>query len=244
MGESPGKPSKLKRRALVAAPALALLAVVIAVLVWPAAEPRTKPVARTIVAADPTPPPPLAWEPPPKAKPKRAKKPKPKPKPAAKQEEPTRVRIDRRAASPVAVSVPSAGISAATIGLGLKPNGRIEVPRDFSKAGWRTGGPEPGERGAAFITAHVDSKSGPAAFYRLDDVSRGDEIEVRRKDGTTVTFVAERTEQVSKDKFPTERVYGDTRLPTLRLVTCGGSFDSASGHYRDNLIVYATRKAS
>ena len=227
-----------------AAPVLALIAVGIAAVLWPA-EPRTAPAARTIVAADPTPPPPLAWEPPPpKAKPKPVKKPKPKPEPVEKRKRPTRIRVDRRAASPVAVSVPSAGISAATIGLGLKPNGKIEVPRDFSKAGWRTGGPEPGERGAAFITAHVDSKSGPGAFYRLDDVTRGDEIEVRRKDGTTVTFVAERTEQVSKDDFPTERVYGETRLPTLRLVTCGGSFDSGSGHYRDNLIVYATRKAS
>ena len=94
------------------------------------------------------------------------------------------------------------------------------------------------------ITAHVDSRAGPGAFLKLDEVSRGDEINVRREDGTTVTFVTERTEQVPKTSFPTERVYGDTRLPTLRLVTCGGSFDSGCGHYRDNLIVYATRKAS
>jgi hypothetical protein len=28
--------------------------------------------------------------------------------------------------------------------------------------------------------------------------------------------------------------------PVLRLITCGGGFDRATGHYRDNLIVYAT----
>ena len=213
-------------------------------LLWPT-EPETRPAARAIVPADPTPLPPLAYQPPPKPEPKKRPRPKPKPKPKpAKKERPKKVRIDRRAANPVAVSVPSAGISAPTIALGLKKDGALEVPKNFSDTGWRSGGPEPGERGAAMITAHVDSKSGPAAFYRLDDVARGDEIEVRRKDGTTVTFVAERTEQVAKNDFPTERVYGDTRLPTLRLVTCGGSFDSGSGHYRDNLIVYATRKAS
>ncbi len=227
---------------MVAAPLFALLAAVPALLLWPA-EPKTAP-ARTIVPAAPTPPLPLAWEPPPPKTKTKPKKTKTKPKPVEKKKRPTKVRIDRRAANPVAVSVPSAGISAPTIALGLKSNGKIEVPKDFSEAGWREGGPEPGERGAAMITAHVDSRTGPGAFYKLDDVSRGDEIDVRRQDGTTVTFVTERTEQVSKTSFPTERVYADTRLPTLRLVTCGGSFDSGSGHYRDNLIVYATRKAS
>jgi hypothetical protein len=56
--------------------------------------------------------------------------------------------------------------------------------------------------------------------------------------------VTDRTEWVAKTGFPTQRVYGKTRLPTLRLVTCGGPFNEATGHYRDNLIVYATRKPS
>jgi len=242
--EPQDKPSKLRRRALIAAPLIALLAAVPALLLWPS-EPKTAP-PQTIVPAAATPPLPLAWEPSP-PKPKSKSKPKEKPKEKPKRVEkprPTKVRIDRRAANPVSVSVPSAGISAPTIALGLKSNGKIEVPKDFSQAGWREGGPEPGERGAAMITAHVDSRTGPGAFLKLDEVSRGDEIDVRREDGTTVTFVTERTEQVPKTSFPTERVYGDTRLPTLRLVTCGGAFDSGSGHYRDNLIVYATRKAS
>jgi sortase (surface protein transpeptidase) len=233
--------SRLRRRALVAAPLVAVAAAA-AVLLWPE-EPRTAP-ARAIVPAAATPGPPLAWEPPP-PKPKPKRKPKPRPKPVRQKErEPGKIRIDRDAASPVAVSVPSAGISAPTIPLGLQPNRKIEVPEDPSEAGWREAGPEPGERGAAFITAHINMRGQPGAFLDLDRVSRGDEIRVRRKDGTTVTFVAERTEQVAKDSFPTERVYGKTRLPTLRLVTCGGSFDSGSGHYSDNLIVYATRKPS
>jgi len=241
LDEPRDKPPKLRRRTLLAAPVLVLLAVAAAVLLWPE-EPRVAPVAeRVTVAADPTPPPPLAWEPPP-PKPRATPKPKPKPKPVERK--PTKIRIDKRAARPVAVAVPSAGISAPTIALGLKPSGKIEVPEDIADAGWRSGGPEPGERGAAFITAHVNGGGAPGAFNRLNAVSRGDDIKVRRKDGTTVTFVAERTEQVSKDDFPTERVYGDTRLPTLRLVTCGGSFNSGSGHYTDNLIVYATRKPS
>ncbi len=221
---------------------LAVLAVAAAVLLWPA-EPRPAP-ARALVPAAPTPPPPLTSEPAPEPK-REKRKPEPKPKPVKnKQKRQLKVRIDRRAARPVAVAVRSVGISAPTIALGLRPNGTLEVPEDYSEAGWRMGGPEPGERGAAMITAHVDSKAGPGAFYRLTSVSAGDEIDVRRADGSTVTFVAERSERVRKDDFPTSRVYGKTRLPTLRLVTCGGSFNEATGHYRDNVIVYATRKPS
>ena len=142
------------------------------------------------------------------------------------------------------MTVASAGISAPTIPLGLQRNGKLEVPKDISEAGWREGGPEPGERGAAMITAHVNGGGRPGAFANLTAVGEGDEIRVRRSDSTTVAFEVERTERVPKSSFPTQRVYGKTPLPTLRLVTCGGTFDSGTGHYRDNFIVYAKRLPS
>lgn len=240
-GGQDGRSSKLRRRRLVAATVVALLVAGTALLLWPG-EPKPKPPKEAALRIAPEPPPPFAVK-------ERAKAKKERPKRRAAPKRPEnpkslRVRVDRKAASPVAVTVPAVGISAGTIPLGLKPDGRLEVPTDYSEAGWREGGPEPGERGAAMITAHVDSRSGPAAFYDLRNVSPGADIEVRRRDGSTVTFVAQRTERVRKDDFPTKRVYGETRLPTLRLVTCGGSFDGSTGHYRDNLIVYATRKPS
>ena len=47
-------------------------------------------------------------------------------------------------------------------------------------------------------------------------------------------------ETFAKDALPTERVYGPTTTPTLRLMTCGGPFDDASLNYRDNIVVFAT----
>lgn len=114
------------------------------------------------------------------------------------------------------------------------------MPADFDQTGWYVDGPEPGEVGAAVIAGHVDSRSGPAVFHRLRDLQPGDVVAVDRADGTTVEFRVERLEQHPKDAFPTQAVYGASAGPTLRLITCGGSFDSGSGHYRDNVIVYAT----
>ena len=67
-----------------------------------------------------------------------------------------------------------------------------------------------------------------------------DLIRVKRTDGTTVSFKVDRLEQWPKADFPTRRVYGRTRKPALRLVTCSGDFDRATGHYTDNTIVYAS----
>ncbi len=218
---------------------LFVAAPVTAALLGSSEEPPRKP---TPVAAAPSPPPPPLAE---RERLKKRAKPKAEPKERKPKKRPNlKVRVDRNAASPVAVTVAPAGISAPVIPLGLKPNGKIEVPEDISEAGWRAGGPEPGERGAAMITAHVNGGGRDGAFANLAAVGKGDEIRVRRRDQTTVAFAVERTEQVPKSSFPTQRVYGKTPLPTLRLVTCGGGFDSGTGQYRDNLIVYARRLPS
>jgi sortase (surface protein transpeptidase) len=115
--------------------------------------------------------------------------------------------------------------------------------RRAAVAGWYALGPRPGDPGSAVILGHVDSKRGPAVFFRLRELRRGDEVRVRRADGSLVRFVVERTEQFPKQRFPTDDVYYPTLTPGLRLVTCGGLFDRRSGHYRSNIIVFAAARA-
>jgi sortase (surface protein transpeptidase) len=153
--------------------------------------------------------------------------------------EPPRAAVPARSARPVEVVLPSIGVAAPLIGLGLTADRRLEVPEDYGVAGWYTGGPKPGQPGPAVIAGHVDSKQGPAVFYRLRDLGPGDRIVVRYSDGTAVAFVVERSERHPKQAFPTARVYGPTDGPALRLITCGGEFDRGSGHYLDNLVVFA-----
>jgi hypothetical protein len=63
---------------------------------------------------------------------------------------------------------------------------------------------------------------------------------VRRRDGSSAVFRAERVAAYPKDQFPTEAVYGNIDHPGLRLITCGGEFDHHAGSYVDNIVVYAT----
>jgi sortase (surface protein transpeptidase) len=125
--------------------------------------------------------------------------------------------------------------------LGRAPDQSIEVPRQPSSAGWWAGGPRPGQVGPAVILGHVDSKAGPAVFFRLGELEAGDEVLVERADGTTARFLVTTLERYHKAEFPSELLYYPTVKPELRLVTCGGPFDSSTGHYRDNLVAFAAQ---
>ena len=149
--------------------------------------------------------------------------------------------IDRDAPAPQRITIPAIGVSAHVVPLRLEPDGTMQTPDNWEDAGWYEPGREPGERGPAVISGHVDSTNGPAVFYRLRELRRGNLIHVRRAHGSTVRFRVEGLERWPKATFPTRRVFGTTRVATLRLVTCSGDFDASSGHYVDNTIVYAAR---
>ena len=144
---------------------------------------------------------------------------------------------------PVRLEIARIGVSTGLQRLGRDQHGAVEVPSGphrWDTAGWYAPGTRPGDPGSAVILGHVDSRSGPAVFYRLRELRRGDLVEVARADGSTVRFVVQRTEQYDKRRFPTDEVYYPTLTPALRLVTCGGEFDATAGHYRSNIIVFAT----
>ncbi|MDQ2814050.1 MAG: class F sortase, partial [Actinomycetota bacterium] len=144
------------------------------------------------------------------------------------------------AASPVSLTIPLIGVKTSLIRLGLQSNGALQVPRTTSVAGWYTGSPRPGAVGSAIIVGHVDSKTSIGVFFRLNTLSRGDKVYVRRADGTLVMFQVTSVRTYLKGQFPTQSVYGPTPDAELRLITCGGTFDSTTGHYLSNIVVYAT----
>ena len=81
--------------------------------------------------------------------------------------------------------------------------------------------------------------TGVSVFYYLKNMHAGDKVLVTLADGKVATFAVDGLHRVAKDAFPTASVYGKAGYPSLRLITCGGPFDQATGHYVDNIIVYA-----
>jgi hypothetical protein len=143
---------------------------------------------------------------------------------------------------PVALYIPHIGVRARILSLGLTSGGTVRVPplaRPFLTS-WYNRGPTPGAPGAAVIFGHVDSAAvGPAVFYRLGDLRPGDLVYVTLEDQRTALFRVYSAALYQKAEFPDQAIYGYTSWPSLRLVTCGGQFDRATGHYLSNTVVFA-----
>ncbi len=142
---------------------------------------------------------------------------------------------------PSNVVIPRIGVISDLVDLGLNPDNSLEVPEDYSKAGWFTQGSYPGDLGGppALIVGHVDNKEGPAVFYALNQLKIGDEVLVGRDDGSTAVFVVYDGQQFPKDTLPTEEIYGDREGSEIVLITCTGEFNPEAGSYLDNYVVRA-----
>lgn len=140
---------------------------------------------------------------------------------------------------PVSVSIPSIGVRSSLERLGVDGRGELMAPRDPDKAGWFAAGVRPGDPGPAVIAGHVDSRTGPAVFTRLGEVRPGAAVVVTDVRGGIVRFAVDEVRTYPKSGFPTSDVYGPTPDAELRLITCGGDFDRATGHYLANVVVFA-----
>lgn len=174
--------------------------------------------------------------------------------------------LDAPVANPTAITIPKLGAHSTLIPLGLGPDGELAPPPvdQPMQAGWYAGADprtedsdgdgrpdgdgdefQPGEIGPAIVAGHVDGvvngrKGQPGIFARLHELAPGDEILIDRDGQTSLRFVVTAVQRYRKAAFPTQAVYGPTERPELRLITCGGEFDRASGHYVDNTIAWAT----
>ena len=139
---------------------------------------------------------------------------------------------------PTYLSIPAIQVNTDHLTLGRQPDGEIEMPSYPDKAGWYQYGPTPGELGPAVIVGHLDTWNDVAVFWRLHELKPGDEIDVSRADGTTAKFSVTANKQLPRDNFPTQDVYGNIDYAGIRLVTCGGTFNSQTMKYADNTVVY------
>jgi len=148
---------------------------------------------------------------------------------------------------PVSVDIPAIGVTSQLLRLGLNTDGTIQVPSLVTSAGeaaWYEYSATPGQIGASVIEGHVDSYQGPAVFYRLGALRPGDTIDVTLADGITAIFQVTGVREYLKSNFPAKAIYGTTDYAALRLITCGGVFDYATGHYLSSTVVFASLAAS
>jgi hypothetical protein len=140
---------------------------------------------------------------------------------------------------PIRITISAIGVNTKVGTLGLQPDHEIMVPTNTRVVGWYKDGPPPGQIGSAVILGHVDSTQGPGVFFNLKLLKAGDRVSLVLANGTVTRFAVTKVVQYSKSSFPDRLVYGSNGTRSLQLVTCGGSFDHATGHYQSNIVVFS-----
>jgi hypothetical protein len=144
---------------------------------------------------------------------------------------------------PIRLRIPAIHVAAEIVDEGLDAGGALQVPpltdAGVREAGWYDLGPAPGQVGSAIIAGHVDSYHAAGVFYDLGRLVPGNAVEVTLANGETVHFTVTSVQEYPKAHFPAREVYGPEPYQALRLITCGGAFDEATGHYLSNIVAYA-----
>ena len=146
--------------------------------------------------------------------------------------------IKLHASRPTRLIIPKLKIDAPFEILGLNADRTVGVPKEYDTVGWYSGSKTPGEIGPSVILGHVDSYKGPAVFFYLGRLDKGDRFTIRREDGSEAHFEIDSLDRYPQSDFPTDKVYGSIGFAGVRLITCSGKYDHATKRYSNNLVVY------
>jgi Sortase domain len=146
-----------------------------------------------------------------------------------------------RALPPVGIRIASIGIVAPVKPVGVDSRGDVVVPERVDTVGWYRYSALPGSAaGSTVLVGHVDSaQRDEGVFFRLRDVGRGDRVVVDLAGGGRLSYQVISRARFPKAAAPLADLFSLDGRPRLTLITCGGAFDAAAGHYRDNIVITA-----
>lgn len=122
--------------------------------------------------------------------------------------------------------------------VGLDKKGAMGTPKNEQQVGWYKFGPRPGDVGNAVIDGHTDTKTGPAVFYKLHELKKGDAIKIKDESGRLLVFRVKKLVEYDHLDAPLEKIFGAADTRNLNLITCIGTYDQNAGTYDNRLVVF------
>lgn len=153
-----------------------------------------------------------------------------------------KLKADTEGIVPYSIEIPALKVNTEIEKVGTLKNGQMGVPKGFDTVGWFGEGAKPGAPGNAVMAGHVDSKTGPAVFYKLEDLEEGDEVIVKDKDGKSLTFEVTGKESYERKTAPVDKIFDYSYGSKLNLITCTGNFNRDEGTHEERLVVYTELK--
>ena len=136
--------------------------------------------------------------------------------------------------TPVRIELPTLGVGAPVVPVGVDGEGALGVPEDPRVVGWWAAAGD-----TVVLAGHVDTAAqGPGALFRLVDLASGDAVTLRGADGSVRKFTVTDVRAYPKALLPPEVFDPESRLV---IITCGGYFDWHTRQYAQNIVAFAER---
>ena len=142
---------------------------------------------------------------------------------------------------PKIISIPSLGVSARVMQVGVDNNNTMRVPANVHDTAWYNGSNLPGQAGAVVINGHVSGPTAHGVFYDLKNIKDDQQIIIERGDGKKFTYVVRRVETVKVSDIDMNKlmVPYEAAGQGLNLITCGGLFNASTNQFDSRTMVFA-----
>lgn len=145
--------------------------------------------------------------------------------------------------------LPSAGIRAAVVQVGLTHDGAMGSPDNPFVLGWFNRSAIPGETGNALLGGHRDYQDregniGVGVCWELDETRLGDQLIMF--DGSTNRYYVYDVVDIATirpDSREAVKYLSQTRESVVTLITCSGDFDEDTHSYEERIVVVALLNA-
>ena len=139
---------------------------------------------------------------------------------------------------PVRLRIPAIGVDAAVEGVGLTPEGAMDLPLHPDTVGWYSLGVKPGKNGSAVFAGHLDWYNGKTAVFRnLSTLREGDILSIETDKGRFLLFAVREIRSYNPDDLAPD-VFSSSGSSHLNLITCGGALDSVRKIYSKRIVVF------
>ncbi len=140
------------------------------------------------------------------------------------------------------LQIPSLGVKARVLSLGLTATGAFDAPKNIFDTGWYTASSKPGVgAGAVLIDGHSTGLTKEGVFTRLGTLVAGQKIVITRGDGSVISYSVVKVQKLPKDQVDMSSLLlsQNPKKQGLNLITCSGSFNQRDFSFSERTLVYA-----
>jgi LPXTG-site transpeptidase (sortase) family protein len=139
---------------------------------------------------------------------------------------------------PTRLRIPSIGVDAQVVAVGLLSDGLMDVPDNLWTTAWLSIGARPGQPGPSVIAGHRGIGI-PGVFGHLENVRPGDRIFVSDAAGGELVYEVTMVTSVEVSPGAQVDVFGPTSAQRLVLITCFGQYNDRTRTSDHRLVVFS-----